>query len=109
MSLSASLQYAPLAARYQQFTTATTVVVFAGAGVFYGCYGITAGTTWAITVYDNVAASGNQLAAFTNAANTFFGPAGSTVLLPGGIVFGTGLTITATGTPGILNVLYQVN
>lgn len=107
MSLSQGQMLAPIPAKYTAFTANTAgTVVITGSGVLYGFYGQTVGTSWAITVYDNTAASGAVLLNFTNAANTFFGPLGSGVMQIG-IVFTLGLTVVASGTAGTGLLLWQ--
>jgi len=107
MALSTGNQMSFISSKYfflSANTAATTLLT--GSGVFYGCYGIVAGTSWAITVYDNIAASGNLLASFTNVANTAFGPMVA-LGLPQGVAFNTGLTVAASGTAGSLLVIYN--
>jgi len=104
MSTSASVLYSLVPAQYFPVTAATAgSQAVSGSGVFYGIQGLATGTTFVVTIYDNTAASGNQLlVSYTVTAATTL-----QVNTTQGISFSNGLFIVVTGTPGAFNILYN--
>jgi hypothetical protein len=89
---------------YTHITANTTKVIIAALGAGVPPVGILGGitvnnpgTSWVITIYDNGAASGNVIAAFTAANGYVFGPP---------IRLSAGLTFSASGTPGDLLIAW---
>ena len=98
----------PSPSTYATISTATTITLFSGPGIFDGVVIITVGTGSAVTVFDSLTGSGTLLtpsAVATTAAQTTPIPIG----LPGdGIACKNGLTVVTTGAPAaVLNVYYQ--
>lgn len=84
---------------YSNITTAATTLVKTGAGDLH-CVSVNSiGTTFTITIYDNVTAAVPKIA--TSAAVTAIGT------LCFDVAFTTGLTIVTGGTPGDITVSYR--
>lgn len=83
---------------YANITANTTTTVKSGPGTLHRFTVNGPGTTWVVTLWDSLAASGTKIATITVAAGQS---------LEYNVNFATGLTVSATGTAGDATISFN--